>query len=82
MLRTTASNDYPAWGIAIVRLATQTMMDEIKFKELEIPLIEAIKGAKLAGKTQETLLAQVNAQLIVERQKMLPECASIKLTLK
>ena len=70
LLRTFASNDYPAWAIAIVRLSAATIGDEKLFLELEAPLKAAIEGAKEAKTMPELLLAQVNQSLAIERQKL------------
>lgn len=70
LLRTETFNDYPAWAIAIVRLATQTQGDNVRFNKLDVPLAQSIKKAKSAGKTQEWLLAFVNAQLALAREKL------------
>lgn len=69
LLRTYASSDYPAWAIAIIRLATQKMADKIRFDALEMPLANAIREAKSSDQIYELLLAKVNAQLAVEREK-------------
>lgn len=74
LLRTSTSNDYPAWAIAITRLAAVTIGDEKIFMELEAPLIKSIEEAKYAQAKPELLLAQVNSQLVIARQKILSPC--------
>lgn len=74
LLRTAASNDYPAWAISIVRLAAQTMGDKTQYDDLLAPLNASISGAKNENKVQETLLAMVNAYLALERQNKIDQC--------
>lgn len=73
LLRTSASNDYPAWAMAIVRLAAVKMDDEKLFVELEKPLNIATQGAAQA----EKILAQVNDQLAIENHDLIV-CSSSK----
>lgn len=64
LLRTAASNDYPAWAIGIVRLAAETLPDKELFNELEEPLKKAIHEAIRDKYFAEATLAQVNVSLI------------------
>lgn len=78
LLRTSASNDYPAWALGIVRMASQTMGDEALYAALEPVLQTSINDAKLGNNIAETLLSMVNAELIVERQNQFEHCAGFK----
>lgn len=63
LLRTAASNDYPAWAISIVQSAAVKMGDEKLYKELEFPLETSIQDAKTSKETAEETLARVNQVL-------------------
>lgn len=77
LLRTAASNDYPAWAIGIVRLAAQTVGDETRYDELNEPLNKSTYEAKTGEKIQETLLAMVNAQLAFERENNIKQHCTV-----
>lgn len=79
LLRTAASNDYPAWAMAIIRMAAQTIGDNDRFEELAMPLKKSINEAKSAGKLQEFLLASVNEELAITRLHAMGQCALSKL---
>lgn len=74
LLRTAASNDYPAWAIGIVRLAAQTIGDNDRFEELGATLENSIAEAKEGSKIQEFLLASVNGQLAIARSHEMEQC--------
>jgi hypothetical protein len=71
LLRTAASNDYPAWAKAIVLLAAATYDDQELFKELTKGTRESIEEARKAGATVEKMLAQVSNQLAIVRHDCL-----------
>ena len=70
LLRTAASNDFPAWAMGIVRLAAQVIGDETRYSELEAPLNTSISEAEVGNYRQDALLASVNSQLAMERAKL------------
>jgi hypothetical protein len=71
LLRTAASNDYPAWALGIVELAAARMHDVKLFNQLQTSLNTSIEAAKLSNATAETVLAMVNRQLAIENNKLL-----------
>lgn len=75
LLRTSASNDYPAWAMAMTRLAAVTIADQTLYAELEKPLLKSIDDAKLAQAKAEVILAQVNNQLAMDRYQLLLSCS-------
>lgn len=74
LLRSSASNDYSAWALAIARLAAITIGDTKLFADLDAPTTAAITAAEQANAKAEVLLAQVNNQLALEREKILKGC--------
>lgn len=49
LLRTRESNDYPAWGLSMVRRAAAMMDDQALFRALEKPLTDSIEKADKAS---------------------------------
>lgn len=79
LLRTTDSSDYPAWAIAIARLASATIGDSIYFDSLEKAMNSSLDAARRDAPKDykaraEKLLAQVNNHLAIERNKALQAC--------
>lgn len=74
LLRTSASNDYPAWAIAMTRVDAVTILDKKLFAELENTLKKSIEDAINAQAKPETMLAQVNRELANERNKIYMQC--------
>lgn len=63
------ANDYPAWAMAITRLAAATYGDHDLYAELRDPLQDALGGAAAA----EALLAELNAELATVREPQLAD---------
>lgn len=68
LLRTAASNDYPAWAMAKVRYAARVVGDEALYAELESSLNASIREAKKAGADAEYALAVIENQLAIHSQ--------------
>jgi hypothetical protein len=68
--RTADSSDYPAWALGIARLASANIGDSTYFNGLEKAMNASMKGAQGA----EKLLAEVNNQKAIERNKDLLAC--------
>lgn len=60
LLRTSDSNDYPAWAMGIVRASAATIGDEAIYKELAKPLANSIHDANEAHAKAEAILARLN----------------------
>jgi hypothetical protein len=71
LLRTTASNDYPAWALAKIRCAAVTMNDKDLYQEIETSLNSSISASKEAGAKAEYVLAVLEAQLALLNGKEL-----------
>jgi hypothetical protein len=65
-----SSSDYPAWAIAVARLAAANMGDTGYFEMLDGPMKQALKNTGRA----EKLLAEVNNRLAIERNEALMAC--------
>ena len=63
LLRTTQSNDYPAWGLAKVRLAAAKMHDPILYGEIESALDNSTESAQKLTGQGEYILAFIENQL-------------------
>lgn len=68
LLRTSQSNnDYPAWGLAKIRLAAATMNDLELYEQIQKNLESSIQGAKKVGAQGEYILAVLDNQLAMQR---------------
>ncbi len=76
LLRTEASNDYPGWGMAIVRNAAAIMEDEALFQELGKALPAIIGGADKAGAKAEYAFAVLDNQLALHAHMKLKVMAT------
>lgn len=77
LLRTAASNDYPAWASSLVSLAAETLPDRSVYDALQDPLQASIQAAKKGNHLPEMLLAIVNKQLAIERDNRIQQqCAA------
>jgi hypothetical protein len=74
LLRTSASNDYPAWAIGMTRVDAITILDRKLYMELDDTLKNSIDASIKAQAKAETFLAQVNREWALERQKALDQC--------
>lgn len=64
LLRTSASNDYPAWAMSMI-LTSASMMQDIPLRdELEKPLTESINSAKNLDAKAEVILATLFKELV------------------
>jgi hypothetical protein len=73
LLRTSDSNDYPAWALAKIRLAAATMLDKELYQNTDKALISSIESANKAGAKAEYILAVIESQLAVQVEKELQE---------
>jgi hypothetical protein len=74
LLRTSASNDYPAWAIGMTRVDAVTILDKKLFSDLDQPLKKSIEDAIKAQAKPEIMLGQVNQQWAIERNNILGQC--------
>lgn len=65
LLRTSESNDYPAWALAKARYAASVAGDDALYAELEHCLNISIADAKNAGADAEYALAVIENQLAI-----------------
>jgi hypothetical protein len=63
LLRTSDSNDYPAWALAKIRFAAAIMGDKELYNDIEGTLVSSVAGAKKAGADAEYILSIVDSQL-------------------
>lgn len=63
LTRSAASNDYPAWAMAIVYLSATRMNDQAITSSLFDPLTASMNGAKQANQLAEWTLAELNTAL-------------------
>lgn len=67
LLRTKASNDYPAWALGIVALSAASMSDDINFEQLKNAASESLKIA-VQVKTEEAVLGELTLALAETRR--------------
>lgn len=65
LLRTTQSNDYPAWAMAKTYCAARMLNDNELCQNIESFLVSSIDAAKNAGANAEYILAELDYQLAV-----------------
>lgn len=71
LLRTAESNDYPAWALAKVRLASARMEDWELYDALAPAVANSIDSAKKANAPAEYALAATNDQLAMKTERQL-----------
>lgn len=71
LLRTSQSNDYPAWALAKIRFAAAMMGDKELYQDTEKSLSFSIEGAKQAGAKAEYILSVLENQLAMFSGKKL-----------
>jgi hypothetical protein len=79
LLRTAASNDYPAWALAKIRCAAVTMNDKELYQEIDTELNSSISASKDAGAKAEYVLAVLESELALINGKDLQSNSSILL---
>lgn len=62
LLRTKASNDYPAWALGIATLSAASMNDEVNYGQLKSATTDSLKIAAQV-KTEEALLGELTLAL-------------------
>jgi hypothetical protein len=65
LLRTTESNDYPAWAMAKVRCAAIIAGDKELYREIESTVISSINSAQKANAMAEYVLSVLDNQLAI-----------------
>lgn len=79
LLRTAASNDYPAWALGIAAISAQTIENKDQYDEALSQLNTSIDEAKKGNNLPEALLALVNRELAIERMDAMNRCPVAKL---
>jgi hypothetical protein len=77
LLRTEASNDYPAWAMAIVRLSAALMKDHDLYNKLDATLAQSIDSAV---DPYEKMLGQVYNEAAINQHAKFSHSATVKMT--
>jgi truncated hemoglobin YjbI len=81
LLRTTDSNDYPAWAMAKIRHAAGVMNDKELYHEIENALISSIDVTQKENIIAENILSTLDNQLAISTIQALQKENSNKITL-